>query len=75
MSGKGSRGWETPAAAGAVTAAASETIEQSDVESFIAGELCRSPLLLFVTSTSGRVISRTSNISQLLRIHFLCSGR
>ena len=55
MSGKGSRGWETPSAAGAVTAAAAETIEQSDVESFIAGELCRLTLLLFVMST-GRVI-------------------
>lgn len=44
MSGKGSRGWETPAAAGTVTAAASGTIEQSDVESFIAGESRRSPV-------------------------------
>jgi hypothetical protein len=57
MSGKGSRGWETPAAAGAVTAAASGAIEQSEVETFIAGESRRLPLLLLIMSTLGRFVS------------------
>lgn len=36
MNGKGSRGWETPAAA-ATPAAGSGSAEQSEVESFVAG--------------------------------------
>ena len=36
MNGKGSRGWETPAAA-AMPAAGSGATEQSEVESFVAG--------------------------------------